>query len=260
MDRFAHARDVVIKPLWLVVFALWTFAGVLQQARDGLNDFAQIKLGVENLMGWLPDFSLSTWLVFALVISLLAVFEGSFQSAERMKFLIEQAAKEITQLRQVRPNLKGEITGIVSSPAFVRDETHWAIVVLISIRNVGNMASAIMTQQWSISFESPVAKRVVMIQNINGPLTLASNSGPPLVFPEDRAMYKLMSPALAIGEAREGFIVCAIPKAEVPDLSEAKVMVNYLDVLDNQYNIEAPLRGGMEHNPNPYVPFAINNG
>jgi hypothetical protein len=80
LTRKRHFREVLLRPMWLIILAAWTVFSFAADFRD--NFLApELKAAWETrvVLGWLPQWDWHVWLIGVLSIVVVAMFESSFR-------------------------------------------------------------------------------------------------------------------------------------------------------------------------------------
>lgn len=80
LTRWRHLRESLLRPMWVILFILWTVVTTATDIRDNFLS-PEIRQAWETraVLRWLPAWDWHVWLVGVLVITVLALFETTFR-------------------------------------------------------------------------------------------------------------------------------------------------------------------------------------
>lgn len=86
--RWQHLREVLLRPMWLIILAAWTAFSFAADIRD--NFLAPELQKTWATRALLPNWDWHVWLVGVLIICVIAIFESSFRGRREDNTLLQK--------------------------------------------------------------------------------------------------------------------------------------------------------------------------
>ncbi len=230
--RYAHGRAVLWRPLVAFLGVPWAVLGVLTWIRSEL-----LPLPYRDwfMLRWLPSWSLSTWVIIALALLLLVLFEGSYR------------------VRRGGQDLVGDIRRLVVGEA--ADGNGVGVSVVAQIRNLGPPTTL---DGWSLQVVTPSGRTLIgaYVAGWNEVRIHGPGSQPEVYTREHDLMEQTIRQPLPNGSQVFGvaqFIIRGVSK-EVASQLGTKVRLKFEDIRGNEYSMEMMMRAENIGRAPSYIP------